>query len=120
MRNHSDSFSNVFFLHHTAEREFNKAAAKAQSTGMFAERSALRHEEKAVKLAAAANFHRQAATESYSEAGRAEFLSGLPPRGTLPAHATAAAPLGGSGGLTSSGGLSQGGLSQSTAYNSVV
>jgi hypothetical protein len=82
---------------------------------MFAERSAMKHEEKAVKLAAAANFHRQAATESYSEVNRAEFLSGLPPRGTLPVHAQSTASLGGSGGITQGGGLNQ-----SSAFNSVV
>jgi hypothetical protein len=86
---------------------------------MFAERSAMRHEEKAVKFAAAANFHRQAASESYSEANRAEILTGLPPRGTLPAHAQATAPLGGSGGFSNQGGFTQGGLN-SNSYNTAL
>ena len=79
-----------------AEKHFGKAASKAQSGGFLSERSAMRHEEKAVKLAAASNLHRQAAAESFSEANRASVLSSLPPRGTLPATAQSSAPLGGS------------------------
>lgn len=62
------------------EKEFAKAAQKAQNSH---ERSAMRHEERGVKLAAAAQYHHQAAVESQSEANRAQVLSALPPRGTL-------------------------------------
>jgi hypothetical protein len=86
---------------------------------MFAERSAMKHEEKAVKLAAAANFHRQAAVESSSEANRAEFLSGLPPRGTLPPSAQSTVPLSSSGNTLSAfpNANNTGG---SSAYNPIV
>lgn len=67
--------------HFITEREFAKAATKAQT---HHEASAMRHEERGVKLAAAAQFHHQAALESQSEANRAQVISSLPIRGTLP------------------------------------
>lgn len=66
----------------------------------------MRHEERGVKLAAAAQFHRQAAMESSSEAQRAELLSSLPPRGTLPTTAGTVTPIGyGQTGLAGSNGF---------------